>query len=331
MLVLRPRNPHLHETVWLTVVLASLAMPFLLSWNLAPAIPAPTYALTLRAGSGPIASTVTNWAGVATVLWSRLSVRTFGGTIEGWTRLQSDGALIEAAAPNSPPPVRKQHGAKEHAVVDYGAGYIIVTRSAPSGSNVANALSLDVLVLPGGVPIDEPIVRIPELWTADGKPLADDALHIELVPVRHAPGYDTIEATVTLDYVLWQRRASGVCRSSAQVRTTVADRDAVRPPLWDLGVSSINGPRRRWLALGDPAAGVFRAIFDSPTAATSFANWIRATHATQAGPYRLGLFEREGREPLRPLTPVDREAMETFRALTAADAEALRTGPLGEP
>jgi hypothetical protein len=96
-------------------------------------------------------------------------------------------------------------------------------------------------------------------------------------------------------------------------------------------VSSLNAYRTRWLALSDPASGVLRAVFDSPAAATSFANWIRATRSAQAGPFQLGLFERSGRKPLRPLVPVDGAAPDTFRVLTPQDVEAIRTGPLGEP
>jgi hypothetical protein len=75
---------------------------------------------------------------------------------------------------------------------------------------------------------------------------------------------------------------------------------------------------------------VFRAVFDSPTAATSFANWIRATRSTRAGSYELGLFERDG-YALRPLVPVDRGAPDTFQPITEDQRDQLRVGPLGGP
>ena len=265
------------------------------------------------------------------VYWSRLSVRAFGGIVEGWTRLQSDGVLIEAAAPESPPARRKGRAPRENVAIDAGPGYITVARSAASSAALANSLSIDMLLLPGGVPIDESVMRIPALWNPDGKPLAPDEVRIQLEPVRHVPGYDAIEADVVLDYVLRDGRGEAACRGSARARATVVDKESVRPPLWDLGVSSLNAYRTRWLALSGPASGVLRAVFDSPAAATSFANWIRASRSAQAGPYQLGLFERSGRKPLRPLVPVDYTAPETFRVLTPQDAEAIRTGPLGEP
>jgi TonB family protein len=61
--VLRPRNPYLQKTVWLGVLLASLAMPVLLWADLAPSIEAPSYVVLLSAGGTPVASTVGSWMG----------------------------------------------------------------------------------------------------------------------------------------------------------------------------------------------------------------------------------------------------------------------------
>jgi hypothetical protein len=276
-----------------------------------------------------------------TVLWSKLSLRTYGGTVQGWTRLDADGHELDAAPTSdgeatatSTTPSRTQRKAAaraDHVTVSTGPGYITVIRGTTSDASVASALTLDVLILPGGIPVNESIVRISELWTPNGKPLAPDAIRIDLAPANHAPGYDLVEAATTLDYVLWQRRAGIACKGSAETRATLVDLESVRPPFWDLGVSAPNGPRTRWLALSNPAFGVFRAVFDSPTTATSFANWIRATHSTQAGRYHLGLFERNDTEPLRPLAPVDLAAPNTFQPFTSENSQSLRVGPLGEP
>jgi hypothetical protein len=281
------------------------------------------------------------------LLWTRLSLRTLGGQVAGWTRLQSDGVLIDLASPGGTRKRRMRSTNDELAAVEPGAGYITIERTSRTQRGVTSALSLDVLVSPGGVRIDEPVMRIPQLWSKDGTPLSPDALQIDLVPLRHAPGYDTLEADVVLEFVAVSRRSgtgagtgAGVgagadtatpCVSSAQTRAILVTRDAVRPALWDLGTSSQNAPRARWLALSSPEVGVVRAVFESPEAATSFANWVRATQSLSVGAYRLGLFQRAGRTPLRPLVPVDLSSTETFRPLTAEDARALRVGPLGEP
>jgi hypothetical protein len=245
------------------------------------------------------------------VLWAKLSFRAFGGTVEGWTRLKT--------------------GDLERAVVDFGPGYLTVTRTTLPLGPVTSRLRVDLLMLPGGIPIEESLIRIPALWTSSGAPLPEEAVRVELEPMRHAPGYDVVEADVVLDYAIAPRKAGMACRASARTRVVVIDKEAVRPPLWDVGTSAENGPRNRWLALSSPANGVFRAVFDSPAAANSFANWIRATRSTRIDGYQLGLFRGEGREPLRPLVPVDVAATGTFQPLAPEGVSQLRIGPLGEP
>jgi TonB family protein len=66
MLALRPRNPHLQKTVWITVLLASLVMPFVLKARLAPSFDVPTYVVTLTESVGGAA----NAAPVSAWQWS---------------------------------------------------------------------------------------------------------------------------------------------------------------------------------------------------------------------------------------------------------------------
>ncbi len=47
LLVLRPRNPHVHKTVWIAVLVASLAMPFIMRLPLTAAVTVPHSMLTL--------------------------------------------------------------------------------------------------------------------------------------------------------------------------------------------------------------------------------------------------------------------------------------------
>jgi hypothetical protein len=260
------------------------------------------------------------------VLWTHLSIRTLGGTLDGWLRLESGKLRIDVSGSKHP-----RRSAPEQVNIGLGQGFFDVTRSAAYGTDLANAVSVDLLLRPGGIPIDESLVRVRDLWRARGKPADPQTVHVELEPIRHVPGFDTIEAEITLEYILARARHDEVCRGLAQKRLVLVAREDVRPPLWDLGVSSMNSGRTRWLALSDATSGVFRAIFDSPTAAASFANWVRITGAQRIGSYQLGLVQQYGRQPMRPLVPVDRGASETFRPLDAKDASALRPGPLGEP
>lgn len=260
------------------------------------------------------------------LLWTRLQIRTLGGTLDGWLRLQSGALRIDAAA--SRPPRR---ASPEQVNIELGPGYFDVHRSAAYGTNLANAVRVDLLLRPGGIPIDESVVRVGELWSAKGKPLQPDAVRVELEPIRHVPGFDAIEGLVRLEYVIARAGESSECRGLAEQRVVLVNREAVRPPLWDVGTSSMNSGRTRWLALSNPTYGVFRAIFDSPTTASSFASWVRATQATQIGTYQIGLVQQYGRQPMRPLVPVDRGTEETFAPLEPKDLGALRPGPLGEP
>ena len=138
----------------------------------------------------------------------------------------------------------------------------------------------------------------------------------QLGPVRHPPGLDTVEADFTLDFVVRLGNGGDDGPVQAEVRKTLLDQEAVRQPFWDLGLASANSARREWLALFDPALGGVRLVFDSPAAARSFAEWMRATRSTQVGHYAVRAF-RQSPQSLRPLA--DREI------------DAIAVGPLGEP
>jgi TonB family protein len=63
MRLLRPRNPHLHKTVWITVLLASIAMPFVLKWGVAPRVDLATFTALVQS-EGPAAHTAAAHSGL---------------------------------------------------------------------------------------------------------------------------------------------------------------------------------------------------------------------------------------------------------------------------
>jgi TonB family protein len=67
--IVRPRNPHLHKTVWVTVLLASLAMPFLIGLSVAPSVTAPLSVLTLHPGP-TMARAPAHWLVSASALYA---------------------------------------------------------------------------------------------------------------------------------------------------------------------------------------------------------------------------------------------------------------------
>jgi TonB family protein len=56
MRALRPSNPHLQKTVWITVLLASIAMPFALKWRMAPSFDVSDFLVTAGGVAGNFAA-----------------------------------------------------------------------------------------------------------------------------------------------------------------------------------------------------------------------------------------------------------------------------------
>ena len=85
---IRPRNPHLHKTVWTTVLLASFAMPLLIGSTVALEIPAPTVVLsTLQSGAAPLVQPPMHWLQGASILYALATVALLGRFALGWFRM----------------------------------------------------------------------------------------------------------------------------------------------------------------------------------------------------------------------------------------------------
>jgi TonB family protein len=69
----RSRNPHLQKMLWSTVLLASLAIPFVMRAHVTPVIQAPDYVLTLRGGGGAPIHWSAAWSG-ASVLYAWIAL-----------------------------------------------------------------------------------------------------------------------------------------------------------------------------------------------------------------------------------------------------------------
>jgi hypothetical protein len=241
------------------------------------------------------------------IVWSELTVTTYGGTFLGWDE-RPDAATVTLAP-----------------------GQLKLARVARGRADLAGMYSIDTLLMPGGVVVDDTVVRIPKLWHENGKPLSPDAVTPELVPIRHPPGLDIVEASLRLDFVV-RLGASGdewVC--SAETRATLVDQDALRQPFWDLGLAWSNAVRREWLALFDPALGGIRLMFDSPARAHALADWIRATRSSRLGSYEVGVFQPSTRLARRPFAAVNEDSRQTLRPLADQDIDAIVVGPVAEP
>jgi hypothetical protein len=235
------------------------------------------------------------------VVWSALTVDSYGGIFTGWDQLRQPKSDLRS----------------QLATVALAPGQLRITRAARgSKTDLAGMYSIDVLLMPGGVAVDDTIVRIPRLWHEDGTPLPGSDVTAQLLPVRHPPGLVSVEADFTLDFVIRLGKNGDEWTCSAQTRATLVDQAAVRQPFWDLGLAAANSARREWLALFDPALGGVRLVFDSPAAAKSLADWMRATRSTQLGKYSVRAF---------------RESLQTLLALDDHELDAIAVGPVGEP
>jgi len=101
LLLTRSRNPHLHKMLWSAVLVASLAIPFLMRAHVTPAIQAPDYVLTLRGGGGEPTRWSAAWSGASALYASitlALLLRYAYGLFQMWRIRRSARALHEVWA-----------------------------------------------------------------------------------------------------------------------------------------------------------------------------------------------------------------------------------------
>ena len=89
------------------------------------------------------------------IVWSALTVASYGGTFRGWDQLRQP---------------KLDQGAQV-ATVALAPGQLRVTRVARGKTDLAGMYSINVLLAPGGVAVDDTVVRIARLWHDDGTPL----------------------------------------------------------------------------------------------------------------------------------------------------------------
>jgi hypothetical protein len=252
------------------------------------------------------------------ILSSALSATTVGGTLKGWAAVERNAAGHAS-------------GEVSHAI-DVSPGGLRLSPFLNGPTLQPQTVSLDLLVIPGGAPIDEMAISVPQMWSEERRPIPADAMKISLTPLRHFSMYDFVAAMISLDLIVaGPRPAMERWECSAETRVTLADRDAVTPPLWDLRKTAERGRSEFWLALFDQKTGPFRAIFSSPADATGFARWLRETHSTRVAQYQLGIFRPEYSDDARRTVPVGQSVIDSFQPASSDDVNNLVVGRLGEP
>lgn len=268
------------------------------------------------------------------IVWSSLSISSYGGTFTQWRRLKTEHVLVDPSATEESlvrEAANSATGAAEIATVKGSAGQIRVTRIARGSTQLAGTYSIDMSVMPGGEVIDDTVLGDMRLWKTDGSPVPPADVKLELASIRHPPGLDRVQASAQLDYIVRLGASGEEWACSAEGRVTLVDQDAVRQAFWDLGLAPKNSSRREWLAVQSPQTGAIRLTFDSPAAANSFAAWLQTTRATAIGGYSIGAFTQKDIRADRPYGPLDAEAMRTYRPLQSKEFPDIKVGPVGEP
>jgi hypothetical protein len=269
-------------------------------------------------------------AGGVRILSSTLAITTLGGTFEGWAALSDEVDSPDATRrADASPRTRRANPAAKRAI-DVIPGRLRIAPFLIAHTLQAQTMMLDVMVTPGGVPVDELVVDEGPMWTPDRRPVPPDALLVTLTPARHFTVFDAVEGKISLEFVAARSRSAHErWRCSFDTSVTLVERDAERPPLWDLRTPVRGGKKKSWLALYDPKIGPIRAIFTSPAAANGFASWIRQTGALRAGHYQLGMLQPADAE--RPPVPVEHSSADSFHPASVDELNALTVGRLGEP
>jgi len=252
----------------------------------------------------------------ARLLSSNLALAVFGGTLRSWI----DGTDSSA---------RTVPRALEMDRSTYHENPFLTGRNLRPQSR-----SVDLVVMPGGEPVDSLEVTVGSLWNTDRSPVEPGAVSLTVEPIRYSTIYSRVEANVTVEVVGRPRESHGAgWKCSLERQTTLVDMDAVRPPLWDIGMPDPNGgPRKRWLAFSSSANGPFRAIFSSPATADNFLAWLRKVQVARIGPYGLGVFRPTRRADVEDVfVSTDRNIMASFESLTTEDLTRLQVGQLDEP
>jgi hypothetical protein len=298
----------LRERLHVAASATSIALPARLSSQLRTSRPEELLARRVLISAAPARGTAET-----TISWSALTITIVGGTFAGSAGTAANAWEI-----------------MRNRAVGVIPGRVRVEPFLGSSKLHAETIALDVTLVPGGVPADKVTVSLPPLWTPDRHPVPPATLEMAVSAERHLTVFDVVEAHVSLEVDgTGPAGHRGMWRCSYETSFTLVDHDSVLPALWDLHVASRDGKPMRWLALFEPSVGPFRAIFTEAQAAQAFASWLRATGATRAGRYQLGLFEAdEGRS--QSTIPADHDIASKFRTASADDVRNLSVGRLGE-
>ena len=261
---------------------------------------------------------------------STLSIYIFGGIFRGWVTPADQSADTSIGSKVEPAKPRSRIVSSTQAL-EATPGRVSVTPFLGGQRLHAQTQAIDIAILPGGVTVDQPVVMASSFWDKDERPIAPALLDVKLSPLRLSSVYRTVEAKIKLDYEISSPNGSERFSCSGARQAVLVDRDAIRPALWDIGVPTQFGARKKWLALYNPATGAVRAVFTTLDAANAFTTWVQQAGAVTAGKYTLGLFTPVEQNDEEPVLPSDASIMETFQAISAEELVQLKVGDIDKP
>jgi hypothetical protein len=261
-------------------------------------------------------------AASVSLIASTLSINILGGNFKSWAT-----PADQFAGTNSQPNTVSSTQAFEAT-----PGRVRVSPFLNGKKLHAQTQAIDIAIVPGGGAVDLPVVVASALWDKDKRPIAPALLNIELSPLGLSSIYETVEATIDLDYEISSAKGSAAWSCSATSHAVLVDRDAIRPALWDIGVTlKLGASRKRWLALYSPSIGAVRAVFKTPEAARAFAAWLQQVGGAAAGKYTLGLFIPANPNEAGRILPSDTSIMDTFQPIAADEIALLKVGEIDKP
>jgi hypothetical protein len=270
-------------------------------------------------------------AASARLIASTLSINILGGSFRDWATPADQFADTSTGSKGAPANSRPRTVSSTQAL-EATPGRVRVTPFLSDKRLHAQTQAIDVAIVPGGGSVDQSVVVTSSLWDKDKRPIAPAQLNIELPSLRLSSIYETVEATIDLDYEI--SNANGAVRwsCSATSHEVLVDRDAIRPALWDIGVPiKFGASRKRWLALYSPAIGAVRAVFTTPEAARAFTAWLQQVGGAAAGKYTLGLFTPTNPNETGRILPFDTSIMDTFQPIAAEEIALLKVSEIDKP
>jgi len=270
-------------------------------------------------------------AASARLITSTLSINILGGNFRDWAT--PAGQFADTGIGSKVAPANSQtRTVSSTRAFEATPGRVRVSPFLSGNRLHAQTQAIDVAIVPGGGAVDQSVVVTSSLWDNDKRPIAPAQLNIELSSLRLSSIYETVEATIDLDYEIASANGSVAWSCSATSHEVLVDRDAIRPALWDVGVpNKFGATRKRWLALYSPAIGAVRAVFTTPEAASAFATWLQQVGGAAAGKYSLGLFTPANPNDKGRILPFDTSIIDTFQPISADEIALLKVGEIDKP